>query len=71
RADTLTQTKLSRLERWKNTKDSFQIDVDLKQKHVLLVDDVFTTGSTLEAFGKVCLNVGCGKISIATLGIAV
>jgi ComF family protein len=69
--NTRSQTRLSRLARWSNVTDVFSVEVDLEKKHLLLVDDVFTTGSTLEAFGKACLSSNCGKISIATLGIAV
>lgn len=50
----VTQTKKGRMDRWKNVEKIFGIaDVNLiKNKRVLLVDDVITTGSTLEA----CLN---------------
>lgn len=65
-----TQTKRTKTERWENVKDIFIVDdPDLFEwKHLLLVDDVITTGSTLEACGvalQVCKGV---KISIATLG---
>ncbi len=48
-----TQTKKSRFARWQNTKDLFSVNGShLRGKHVLLVDDVVTTGSTLESCAK-------------------
>lgn len=65
-----TQTKRTKTQRWENVRDIFKVaDPELfRQKHLLLVDDVITTGSTLEACGtalQVCKDL---KISIATLG---
>lgn len=65
-----TQTKRTKTQRWENVKDIFKVADPLlfEQKHLLLVDDVITTGSTLEACGtalQVCKDV---RISIATLG---
>lgn len=65
-----TQTKRTKTERWENVKDIFKVADPLlfEKKHLLLVDDVITTGSTLEACGialQACKEV---KISIATLG---
>ncbi|MGV9013390.1 MAG: ComF family protein [Flavobacteriales bacterium] len=49
-ASTRTQTRKGRMARWGNVKEAFQIDAPekLEGKHILLVDDVVTTGSTLE-----------------------
>lgn len=69
---TETQTRKHRTERWENVKGSFKVvkeDV-LKNKHLLLVDDVVTTGATLEACGSVLLQVENVKLSIATLAYA-
>ena len=65
-----THPKRTKTERWENVKDIFKVTDPLlfQQKHLLLVDDVITTGSTLEACGialQACKGV---KISIATLG---
>jgi ComF family protein len=64
-----TQTHKNRVERWKNIKERFSLkDADiLKGKHVLLVDDVITTGATLEACGTELLKAGEVKVSILTL----
>lgn len=65
-----TQTKRSKTQRWENVKDIFKVaDPQLFEgKHLLLVDDVITTGSTLEACGIALQECKGLKISIATLG---
>ncbi len=68
---TETQTKKSRFDRWKNVSEKFSIadNNNLNGKHVLLVDDVLTTGSTLEACAQSILKAGDVKLSIATIAI--
>ncbi len=70
---TETQTKKSRLERWKNTAGIFLVQnpAEFAGKHILLIDDIITTGSTLEA----CVNtiktaVPDSRISIVTFAAA-
>ncbi len=67
-----TQTKKNRFQRWQNVKDIFYVkDHNLFQnKHILLIDDVITTGSTLESCWLVLQNCNGIKISIATLAFA-
>jgi len=68
-----TQTRKTRYKRWENVSEIFQIqDPDrIKDKHILLVDDVMTTGATLEACAQKILALNCGtKISIATIAFA-
>jgi len=69
---TETQTHKSRFARFENMQEVFVvIDSErLKGKHVLLVDDVITTGSTLEACGEQLLKVEGLKLSIATIAYA-
>ncbi|MCB9285820.1 MAG: ComF family protein [Lewinellaceae bacterium] len=69
---TATQTKKSRLERFNNVEKAFVIPhpEKIKQQHVLLVDDVATTGATLEACALKVLEVEGTKVSMATIGIA-
>jgi ComF family protein len=67
-----TQTKKGRYSRFENMQLVFSIaDADsIKGKHVLLVDDVMTTGATLEACGIVLLAANIAKLSIATVAFA-
>lgn len=69
---TETQTKKHRDERWQNVESSFFINDPnlLENKHILLVDDVVTTGATLEACGSEILKVPGTFLSIATLAYA-
>ena len=69
---TETQTKKHRAERWDNVAESFKINDPsaLQDKHLLLVDDVITTGATLEACAQVILSSANTRISIVTLATA-
>lgn len=69
---TETQTKKGRVERWENVEKSFAVKdaASLQGKHILLVDDVITTGATMEACGAEILKIAGAKLSIATLAIA-
>ena len=57
---TLTQAGLSKTERFINLKGAFKINKnsDIEGKHILLIDDVFTTGSTINECAKVLLKAG-------------
>ena len=67
-----TQTNKGRFERWENVKELFSVREPelLEGKHLLLIDDVVTTGSTLEACAQVLLKVPGTKVSIATIAYA-
>jgi ComF family protein len=69
---TETQTGKNRFERWDNVKEAFRLKNadDIKGKHVLLVDDVITTGATLEACGQLLMDVPDVRVSIATIAFA-
>ena len=70
---TESQTNKTRSERISNMADAFVIKERsaLAGKHILLCDDVLTTGATLEACAHALLKEESIKISIATVGIAV
>ncbi|MCF0207420.1 MAG: ComF family protein [Bacteroidales bacterium] len=70
--ETKTQTKMNKEERWQNVSGKFVLanaDI-LKNKHVLLIDDVITTGATTESCGNMLLQVEGLKLSIAVLAKA-
>ncbi|RYD86508.1 MAG: ComF family protein [Sphingobacteriales bacterium] len=69
---TETQTKKTRFSRYENMKEVFGIQYPerLINKHVLLVDDIVTTGSTLEACGAELLKIPGLKLSVATIAYA-
>ncbi len=69
--DTETQTHKTRYERFTNVEKIFTLRTDhgISGKHILLVDDVITTGSTLEACAHVLAAAGC-KVSVATMAFA-
>jgi len=64
-----SQTKKSRVERWQNMEDRFVLlnKEKINNCHILLVDDVVTTGATLEACGAELLKGGGVSVSVATL----
>jgi ComF family protein len=64
-----SQTKKNRVERWENMEGRFELVKKdaIAGKHVLLVDDVITTGATLEACGNTLLEAENVKLSVATL----
>jgi ComF family protein len=68
---TQTQTKKKRLDRFQNTNSRFVLkDPEcIAHKHILLIDDVITTGATLEACCKELLQAKGVKISIATMAV--
>lgn len=70
--NTETQTKKNLSERRENVNSVFHVKNpgDFEGKHLLLVDDVVTTGSTLAACAEEILKVPGTKVSVATLGIA-
>jgi ComF family protein len=71
-AKTETQTHKSKLRRWENVNRVFKVlqPQNIAEKRILLVDDVVTTGATLEACGQALLQAGCRELSIACIAAA-
>ena len=71
---TKTQTKLNREERQTNLQSAFSVNSrqieDIREKNILLVDDVFTTGATMETAADSLLEQGAAKIYGFTLATA-
>lgn len=69
----VTQTKRSRYERWTNVEGIFQVvdPLSISGKHILLVDDVITTGSTIESCTNALLKFEGVKVSVVALAFAV
>lgn len=72
--NTESQTRKSRFKRWQNVDASFKLQPDkipdYRAKHILMVDDVLTTGSTLEACGNQLLQIPEVKLSLLTMAVA-
>jgi len=69
---TKTQTKLKRNQRQINVSGAFVLNpkFDVAKKNILIVDDVFTTGSTVNAISKLLKNNGVSKIYVLTIARA-
>ena len=69
--DSATQTKKSRFNRWENVAEIFGVSTPelINNKHILLVDDVVTTGATIEACAKI-LKEHHAKVSVVSIACA-
>ena len=67
--NTESQTKKSRYQRFENMQCVFMVSdpESLKDKHILLIDDVITTGATFEACGAILLGHSIKKLGIVAL----
>lgn len=69
---TESQTRKDRMQRWENVGSVFAIEDRgaIENLRILLVDDVLTTGATLEACAEVLLQAGCHSVGILTIAAA-
>lgn len=66
------QIGLSVRERYYNVRDVFQVDDEaaVRGKHILIVDDVTTSGATLQSVARCLLNAGASSVAAATVAMA-
>lgn len=71
--DSESQTNLTYRERKDNVKDAFSVKLSskIKGKNILLIDDVYTTGATVNECSKVLLRAGAKKVDVLTLARAI
>ncbi|MDO9577610.1 MAG: ComF family protein [Candidatus Cloacimonadales bacterium] len=69
---TETQTKLGRKDRKKNVQDAFSLKakLNINNKNILIVDDVFTTGATVNSISSVLRQNGAAKVFVLTIARA-
>ena len=67
--DIVAQSTLDKKERMKNIKNVFEIrnECKIKNKKILLLDDIYTTGSTVNECSRILKNAGCKEIGIITI----
>ena len=67
--ETVSQTKLDRAARWENMSGAFRLKprFDVTGRHLLVIDDVFTTGATVNACAQALAQAGAGRLAVLTI----
>jgi len=67
--ETVSQTKLERTARWENMTGAFQMKrrFDVRGRNLLVIDDVFTTGATVNACAQALAQAGAGELAVLTV----
>ena len=68
---TTAQSKLNVTERKRNIKNSFEVQGEKQYRHVLLIDDVITTGSTINELAKTIKDSGVEKVGVWSIARAI
>jgi ComF family protein len=67
--ETVSQTKLERSARWENMSGAFRLKAgfDVRGQNLLIIDDVFTTGATVNACAQALAQAGAGQLAVLTV----
>jgi len=67
--ETVSQARLSRKARWENMSGAFQMKrgFDVRGQNLLIIDDVFTTGATVNACAQALLHAGAHRLAVLTI----
>ncbi|HEV3271831.1 MAG TPA: phosphoribosyltransferase family protein [Candidatus Methylacidiphilales bacterium] len=67
--ETVSQTKLERTARWENMSGAFRMKrgFDVKGRYLLIIDDVFTTGATVNACAQALAQAGAARLAVLTV----
>ena len=67
RKNTPSQTGLTRSERKRNLAGAFEVRDEVAGRHIIIVDDVYTTGSTMNEIARTLKRAGAGRVEVLTV----